>query len=54
MLGVVPGGGERVGQLLGELADVDGEMAALLARVLVGAERTMNLMVDHERVRRGT
>jgi len=30
VLGVVAGGGEHVRELLGELADVDGELAALL------------------------
>ena len=34
------------GELLGELADLDGELAALLGGELVGAERAMNLPVD--------
>jgi hypothetical protein len=32
----VAGGGQRVGELVGELADVDGELAALLCDLLVG------------------
>jgi len=36
------GGGQRVGELLGELADLDGELAALLAGRLVGAERAVD------------
>jgi len=30
LFGAVAGGGERVGELLGELADVDSELPALL------------------------
>ena len=40
------GGAQRVDELLGVLADLDGELAALLAGVLVGAERAMDLPVD--------
>ena len=39
------GGAERLGELLGELADVDRELAALLGGVLVGAEGAMDLPV---------
>jgi hypothetical protein len=40
------GGAQRVDELLGVLADLDGELPALLAGVLVGAERVMDLPVD--------
>ena len=40
------GGAQRVDELLGVLADLDGELPALLAGVLVGAERAMDLPVD--------
>src|SRR5439155_19743390 len=39
-------GAQCVGQLLGELADVDGELAALLGQLLVLAERAVDRPVD--------
>lgn len=46
LLGGVAGAGQDRGELCGELADVDGELAAFLGHGLVGAERAMNLPVE--------
>ena len=40
------GGAERPCELVGELANLDGELAALLRGVLVGAERAMDLPAE--------
>jgi hypothetical protein len=40
------GGAQRVGQLHGELADLDGELTALLVRLLVLAKRAVDLPVN--------
>lgn len=46
LVGAPAGGAQRPGELLGDLADVDRELSALLGGVLVGAERAMDLLVD--------
>jgi hypothetical protein len=46
LIGAPADGARRLGELLGELADIDRELSALPSSMLVGAEGAMDLPVD--------